>query len=61
MDQRNFLDWMQDLEYTLKLKGVSNDIISIAVAKDLLIENIMELADREVEVFTCEYSMSMYS
>lgn len=52
---------MQDLEYTLKLKGVSNDIISIAVAKDLLIENIMELADREVEVFTCEYSMSMYS
>lgn len=52
--QRNYLDWMQDLDSTFKLQGATNDIISIAVAEDLLIKNVLELADREVDGLTCE-------
>lgn len=40
---------MLDLESKLKLKNISNNIISIAIARHVLIDNIMELADREVD------------
>ncbi|KAH9950344.1 Rho GTPase activation protein [Amylocystis lapponica] len=53
---RNSLDWMSDLESKLKLKTTSSHIISIAIAKNMLMENIMELADREVDgTLTCTY------
>lgn len=55
LSQRNYLDWMQDLDSMFKLQGATNDIISIAVAEDLLIKNVLELADREVDGLTCEY------
>lgn len=46
---------MTDLESKLKLRNVSNHIISIAIAKNVLVDNIMELADREVDgTLTCE-------
>ncbi|KAI0961569.1 hypothetical protein AcV7_000640 [Taiwanofungus camphoratus] len=48
-NSRNCLDWMTDLESKLKLRNVSNHIISIAIAKNVLVDNIMELADREVD------------
>ncbi|OCH96153.1 Rho GTPase activation protein [Obba rivulosa] len=46
---RNALDWMQDLETHFKLKTISSHIMSIAIAKNVLMDNIMELADREVD------------
>ncbi|GBE77946.1 Rho GTPase activation protein [Sparassis crispa] len=46
---RNSLDWLSDFESKLNLKNVSNHIISISIAQNVLIENIMELADREVD------------
>ncbi|PCH33643.1 Rho GTPase activation protein [Wolfiporia cocos MD-104 SS10] len=46
---RNSLDLMLDLESKLKLKSISNHIISIAIAENVLVDHIMELADREVD------------
>ena len=46
---------MRDLETRLKTKNVNQNIMSIAIAKNVLLENIMELADREVDgTQTCE-------
>ncbi|KAI0825122.1 Rho GTPase activation protein [Trametes gibbosa] len=49
LHSRNHLDWMRDLDTRLKTKNVNNNIMSIAIAKNVLLENIMELADREVD------------
>ncbi|RPD82540.1 Rho GTPase activation protein [Lentinus tigrinus ALCF2SS1-7] len=49
LHSRNHLDWMRDLETRLKMKNVNQNIMSIAIAKNVLLENIMELADREVD------------
>ncbi|KAI0335260.1 Rho GTPase activation protein [Cubamyces sp. BRFM 1775] len=49
LHSRNHLDWMRELENRLKMKNVNNNIMSIAIAKNVLLENIMELADREVD------------
>ncbi|EED79572.1 predicted protein [Postia placenta Mad-698-R] len=46
---RNSLDLIHDLESKLKLKTVGPHIISVAIAKNVLIDNIMELIDREVD------------
>ena len=47
---------MRELETRLKMKNVNNNIMSIAIAKNVLLENIMELADREVDgTLSCEY------
>ena len=55
LHSRNHLDWMRDLETRLKMKNVNQNIMSIAIAKNVLLENIMELADREVDgTQTCE-------
>lgn len=40
---------MSDLEQTLKLKHLSQELVSLAVAKDTLLDSIFELADREVD------------
>ncbi|KAI0669886.1 Rho GTPase activation protein [Trametes maxima] len=54
LHSRNHLDWMRDLESRLKMKNVNNNIMSVAIAKNVLLENIMELADREVDgTLTC--------
>ncbi|EPT04342.1 hypothetical protein FOMPIDRAFT_43939 [Fomitopsis schrenkii] len=47
---KNSLDWLTDLESRLKLKNtIPHHIISIAIAKERLVDDIMELADREVD------------
>ncbi|KAK7058960.1 hypothetical protein VNI00_001584 [Paramarasmius palmivorus] len=46
---RNVLDWMTDLETKLKLKTVTTQLMSIAVADNKLIEQVSALADREVD------------
>ncbi|KAK7064231.1 GTPase activating protein [Favolaschia claudopus] len=47
--QRNFLDWMADFESKFKLKTVSQQLISIAVARNDLIEQVQDIALREVD------------
>ncbi|KAH9081655.1 Rho GTPase activation protein [Lactarius deliciosus] len=46
LNRRNYLDWMTDLD---KTKQVSGQLVSIAVAKDNLLVNVIEMADREVD------------
>nr|GAT44189.1 GTPase activating protein [Mycena chlorophos] len=46
---RNFLDWMSDFETKFKLKTISAQLISIAVAKNTLIEQVQDIAAREVD------------
>ena len=47
---------MQEFETRLKMKNVNHNIMSIAIAKNVLLENIMELADREVDgTLTCKW------
>ncbi|KAJ7071030.1 GTPase activating protein [Mycena amicta] len=46
---RNFLEWMTDFESKFKLKTISHQLISIAVAKNDLIEQVQEIAAREVD------------
>ncbi|KAH9937707.1 Rho GTPase activation protein [Fomitopsis serialis] len=57
---RNSLDWLVDLESRLKLKNtIPHHIIAIAIAKDRLVHDIMEMADREVDgTLSCK---SLYS
>ena len=46
---------MRELETRLKMKNVNHNIMSVAIAKNVLLENIIELADREVDgTLTCE-------
>jgi hypothetical protein len=49
LDQRNYLDWMSDLDVKFKTKQVSGHLVSIAVAKDNLLINVIEMANREVD------------
>ncbi|KAF7320342.1 Elongation of fatty acids protein [Mycena kentingensis (nom. inval.)] len=48
-NRRNFLEWMTDFETKFKLKTISHQLISIAVAKNDLIEQVQEIAAREVD------------
>ena len=45
---RNFLDWMSDLEESLKLKSVSPHLMSIAIANNVVFEHVQEYAAREI-------------
>jgi len=45
---RNFLDWMSDLENSLKLKSISPHLMSIAIANDVVIEHVQDYAAREI-------------
>jgi hypothetical protein len=46
---RNFLDWMSDFENKLKLKSIGTPLMVLAVASDRLIEQVQEVARREVD------------
>ncbi|KAJ7181660.1 GTPase activating protein [Mycena crocata] len=48
-NSRNFLEWMADFESKFKLKTISHQLISIAVARNDLIEQVQEIALREVD------------
>ena len=40
---------MTDFDSKLKLKNLSTQLMSIAVAKNVLVEQVADLADREVD------------
>ncbi|KAF8216242.1 Rho GTPase activation protein [Mycena galopus ATCC 62051] len=46
---RNFMEWMADFESKFKLKTISHQLISIAVAHNNLIEQVQDIAMREVD------------
>ncbi|KAF8078622.1 GTPase activating protein [Lyophyllum atratum] len=48
-NSRNFLDWINDFESKLKLKTLSTSLMSIAVARNVLIDHVQQLASREVD------------
>ena len=49
LQSKNLLDWISDLDTKLEVKNVSEHVIAVAKAKNCLVKNIMELADREVD------------
>ena len=49
MQAKNYLDWIHELETKLAIRGLSSDLVAVALANNSLVENITELADREVE------------
>jgi len=55
LDQRNYLDWMVDLDTKFKIREASGPLISMAVAKNILLSNVFEMADREVEETTSSH------
>lgn len=49
------------MDTKLEIKNVADHIIAIANAKNVLIQNIMDLADREVDgTPQCQYHMTSY-
>ncbi|KAG9314364.1 GTPase activating protein [Chiua virens] len=46
---RNVLEWMNDFELKLQLRTLFEQLMTIAVTKGVLVEHIMEYADREVD------------
>ena len=49
MRAKNYLDWIHELESKLAIRGISSDLVAVALAQDSLVQNIMELAGREVD------------
>lgn len=50
---------MIDLDAKFKIREVSNQLVSIAVAKNILLPNVFEMAGREVEgTPSCESTIS---
>ncbi|EGO03980.1 hypothetical protein SERLA73DRAFT_40923, partial [Serpula lacrymans var. lacrymans S7.3] len=46
---RNILDWMDDFEHKLHLRSISSELMYVAIAKNVLLDQVFELADREVD------------
>lgn len=49
MEAKNYLDWISELESKLNIRSISSDLVAVSLAKESLLDNIMELADREVD------------
>jgi hypothetical protein len=49
LDSRNYLDWMSDFDSKLKIKHLAGSLSAIAVARDKLVDHILEVADREID------------
>ncbi|KIM48201.1 hypothetical protein M413DRAFT_224313 [Hebeloma cylindrosporum] len=54
-NSRSFLDWMSDLESRLRLKSIASHLMSIAVATNVVIEQVQKYASREVENSTTSH------
>ena len=48
MSSRNILDLLNDLEQELKMDHVAEHILAIALARNTLMRDLFELAEREV-------------
>ncbi|KAF8873707.1 hypothetical protein CPB84DRAFT_618997 [Gymnopilus junonius] len=54
---RSFLDWTSDLESRLKLKTISPHLLSIAVATNVVIEQVQDYASREIDNSTSHHTL----
>ncbi|KAG6899502.1 hypothetical protein C0993_009677 [Termitomyces sp. T159_Od127] len=48
LNSRNFLDWIDDFENKLKMKNVSQHLMSLAIDRDMVFSHVEELAAREI-------------
>lgn len=48
MSRGNILDLLEELEQQLKLKRVAEHVLAVAVARNVLMRDLFELAEREV-------------
>ncbi|KII86438.1 hypothetical protein PLICRDRAFT_93868 [Plicaturopsis crispa FD-325 SS-3] len=49
LQSRNILDWMSDFESKLQLKSIATELVSFAIARNILTEHLFAFADREVD------------
>ena len=49
LSQKNLLDLLSDLESELKIGHVAEHMLALAVARNVLLRDLFELADREVD------------
>lgn len=49
LNSRNLLEWLIDCDHKLHLKSLSTHFMSIAAAKNNLINQVVQFADREVD------------
>ncbi|KAF9526482.1 Rho GTPase activation protein [Crepidotus variabilis] len=48
-NSRNFLDWVSDLESSLRLKSISTHLVNVAIATNSVVQHVQTYAAREVE------------
>lgn len=54
LNTRNYLQWMQDLENTLRNKTLPQHLINLAIVQETIVQQIQEAAEWEVEkAITC--------
>ena len=58
MSRGNILDLLNALEQELKVDGIAEHILAIAVARNVLTKDLFELADREVSNTALSASLS---
>jgi hypothetical protein len=46
---RNVLEWMNDFERKFQLRTLSEQLLCFAIAKNVLVEHIIEYAESEVD------------
>lgn len=49
MKTKNYLDWISELDSKLGIKSISADVVAVSLANDSLVNDIKELANREVQ------------
>ncbi|KZV77643.1 Rho GTPase activation protein [Peniophora sp. CONT] len=49
LDGRNYLDWMVEFETQLGIKQVSSTLTAIAVARNMLLSHLLNVAERDID------------
>jgi hypothetical protein len=57
IEEGNYFDFLADLEQKLRLEHVSQHVISLAMARGRLVQDLSDFADQEVAMLTgCTFS-----
>lgn len=60
LDTRNCLQWMQDLEDTLHVKALSQNLTKLAISQETIIQQLQEATNWEVErAITCRSNRTL--
>ena len=63
LEQRNYLDVLSELEHKLRIDNsmIAPHIVSLAVARNRLLKDIIQLAEREVTALAgCEFPLLIF-